>query len=190
MIIGVGLSRTGTTSLNKALNILGIKSIHYHPHLLKNALWGKSQNFKVYENFDAVTDLPAAYFYKEISNVYQNSKLILTIRDENEWYASVSHHYKNIDNRINSLEESLKKKKWLKKVSRKIREVVYGSAEVTEDYITKYNDHNNELKLKSDLIMDITKGDGWQKLCHFLNKPVPKIEFPFENKKFKQIKIL
>jgi hypothetical protein len=25
-------------------------------------------------------------------------------------------------------------------------------------------------------------GDGWEKLCKFLNKPIPDMEFPHENK--------
>ena len=30
--------------------------------------------------------------------------------------------------------------------------------------------------------MDITKGDGWEKLCQFLDKPIPKnIPFPSNN---------
>lgn len=26
------------------------------------------------------------------------------------------------------------------------------------------------------------EGDGWEKLCKFLNKPIPDMEFPHENK--------
>ena len=37
----------------------------------------------------------------------------------------------------------------------------------------KENKNENNL-----LIMDITKGDGWSKLCNFLNKPIPNKPFP------------
>jgi len=30
--------------------------------------------------------------------------------------------------------------------------------------------------------MDITKGDGWDKLCKFLEKPKPDVSFPHKNK--------
>ena len=32
------------------------------------------------------------------------------------------------------------------------------------------------------LAMDITRGDGWQKLCAFLGKPTPSVPFPHANK--------
>jgi crotonobetainyl-CoA:carnitine CoA-transferase CaiB-like acyl-CoA transferase len=32
------------------------------------------------------------------------------------------------------------------------------------------------------LILDITAGDQWEKLCKFIGKPAPKIEFPHVNK--------
>ena len=187
MIIGVGLSRTGTTSLNEALRTLGIKSIHYQPHLLEDALWGRDQNFRVYDHVEAVTDLPAAHFYREISTAYPNSKLILTIREENSWFQSVSHHYRTIEDRINLLQTTEETKNWLKKTSRQIRKVVYGSEKVTKEYIEKYKTHNESVN--ADLTMDITEGDGWEKLCNFLNKPIPNTPFPYKNKKFKQIKI-
>ena len=185
MIIGVGLSRTGTTTLNKALCILGLNSIHYHPHLLKNALWGQPQSFRVYDDVDAVTDLPAAHFYKEILKAYPNSKTILTIRDEDSWFNSVSHHYHTINYRIDSLSETPERKEWLKETSLQIRKVVYGSTEVNEEYISRYRYHNKTVK--SDLVMNITEGDGWKPLCQLLDKPIPDVPFPFENRRFKTL---
>ena len=32
------------------------------------------------------------------------------------------------------------------------------------------------------LIIDITKGEGWEKLCLFLNKEIPNTEFPHRHK--------
>jgi hypothetical protein len=32
------------------------------------------------------------------------------------------------------------------------------------------------------LILDICGGDGWEKLCPFVGKPIPDIPFPHENK--------
>jgi hypothetical protein len=31
------------------------------------------------------------------------------------------------------------------------------------------------------LVMDIIKGDGWEKLCKFLDKPIPNRPFPHKN---------
>ena len=33
------------------------------------------------------------------------------------------------------------------------------------------------------LVMNIFEGDGWEKLCEFLDKPIPNIEFPHEHKR-------
>ena len=74
MIFGVGLSRTGTSSLTAALEAMGIATIHndraFTPHL-HDEHGGHSYNFTHhFENFydrkGAVVDIPTAAYYKEL----------------------------------------------------------------------------------------------------------------------------
>ena len=55
-------------------------------------------------------------------------------------------------------------------------------------YVDRYKNHNREVneyfKDRPDdlLVMDVTAGDGWEKLCPFLGVDIPDIDFPPANK--------
>lgn len=78
-VLGVGLSKTGTVSLHTALGILGLNAMHYDTHRLNRVLDGSdpAPNFRIYDDFDAVTDLPAAAFYDELLQTYPQAKRCL-----------------------------------------------------------------------------------------------------------------
>ena len=100
-IFGVGLSRTGTTSLNRALQILGINSMHFPcDKTTRQELYEffarQSQGMPIAPSIslsalnycDAITDTPACCIYKSLDVVYPNVKFILTIRDKTSWLNS------------------------------------------------------------------------------------------------------
>ena len=170
-ILGVGLSRTGTLTLHKALEILGYKCIHWAPERLADVVDGSNQNpfFRRYDDVDVVTDIPAAYFYKELWDAYPDCRFILTTRDIESWYRSVAKHYGHV-------------------CDSPLQNLVYGSEIVTEFlYKKKFKDHNDAVRamIPSDklLEMDIPSGrSGWDQLCHFLKKDIPQRDFPHRNK--------
>ncbi len=186
-ILGVGLSRTGTSSLNEALKILGFKSIHWEQQapIMDDIVMGvtKNPNFKLFDHVDAVVDIPAAHYYKEIYNAYPELLFILTTRNIDSWFQSVKWHYgKRTPYKMKDEQEILKK-------TRALQKIVYGSEQIREKlYKTKFQEHNNNVikTIPKDklLIMDITAGDGWEKLCSFLNIPEPSTPFPFDSKRF------
>ncbi len=95
--LGVGLSKTGTTSLCKAMTRLGFKSLHWEPRRLDSVVLGKDNHpdFRKYEDCDFICDIPHAYFYREIGQAYPGLKFILTVRDEDVWFQSMLKHFKN-----------------------------------------------------------------------------------------------
>ena len=52
-----GLSRTGTLSLHKAMEILGYKSLHWEPERLRDVIMGENQlpDWRRYDDVDVVT---------------------------------------------------------------------------------------------------------------------------------------
>jgi Sulfotransferase domain len=174
-IFGVGLSKTGTTSLHHALRILGLKSIHFAPERLNDILDGSNVNpdFRRYDDVDAITDEPAAYFYEELFAAYPESKFILTVRNEDAWWRSISSHFNKESN-------------W--EINKFGKQYIYGSARASEFlFRKKYRQHNADViaRIPGDrlLMMDITAGDGWEKLCPFLNIKIPEVSFPYVNKR-------
>ena len=64
---------------------------------------------------------------------------------------------------------------------------VYGSTIALEYlYKKRYLDHNEgvlrEVPAERLLVMDLTAGDSWEKLCGFLGLPVPDAPFPHEHR--------
>jgi hypothetical protein len=201
-ILGVGLSRTGTTSLTHALEILGFKCIHYDRYRLTDILDGSNKNpdFRRYDDVDAVIDVPSVFFYREILDAYPASKAILTIRDVSAWWKSIEYHLNNrypikqLDpSLLNCIAQVFGIKRWVKTLEDRdrfmslVRNWGYGSVTPHEFlYKKRYQDHNQHVQAEVPahrlLIMNITNGDGWDKLCLFLELPVPSVPFPYRNK--------
>jgi hypothetical protein len=178
-ILGVGLSKTGTTSLHRALGILGYKSVHFDCHRLNDVIDGTCRNpdFRRYDDVDAVLDIPTACFFEELMQAYPECSCILTKRDEDSWWKSIEAH---VNRRSPVAKRSDSPFKW------DLRHYTYGSA-VAHEFLfrKKYREHNERVVSRVPterlLIMDIASGDGWEKLCPFLGLTIPDIDFPHQN---------
>jgi hypothetical protein len=200
-IIGAGLGRTGTLSLHLALQQLGYKSLHFDQERLNDVLDGSNAHpdFRRYDDVDAVLDLPAAYFFKELLDAYPAAQVVLTVRDTDAWWRSIERWFSVVrpvapcPRLKHRLIEKFGLQRWLDgepegdEFRRKLRNCVYGSPRATEFlYKKKYEEHNRSViaQIPSNrlLVMDVSAGDGWQKLCAFLGAPEPKTEFPHANR--------
>lgn len=166
-VFGIGLSKTGTTSLTKALKILGYDAI-------------QARTLSDIHNHKAATDTPVAARFQELDQMYPNSKFIMTMRDKWEWVESCKRHFSG---------DLLRYKKEVAIEYAFCRGKLYGSLEFNEEAWLMANSKHLSLVFdyfadrSADILwMDITHGDGWQMLCHFLNSPIPQQVFPHLNK--------
>jgi hypothetical protein len=177
--LGVGLSRTGTKSLCKAMTKLKFRSRHWEPELLEHVVLGtlNHPNFRKYDDFDFVCDIPHAYFFREIEQAYPGLKFILTERDEDKWYESMDKHF-----RKDAARDALAKA---------IHLMVYGRDDFDNLrpflYKKRFRDWNDTVKrvipAEKLLVMDICCGkDGYAALCPFVGTAVLNEDFPHENK--------
>ena len=204
-ILGVGLSRTGTYSLAVALRQLGFNTLHYDRERLNDILDGTNPrpDFRRYDDVDAVTDIPSAYFYRELLQAYPSCKAILTLRDVESWWTSVARHvnvhnpYRSprafgYDSRIRALGSTpLTDPGADNHFKMLLLNCVYGSTIALEYlYKKKYLDHNEgvqrEIPPDRLLVMNMPAGDGWEKLCGFLGLPVPDLPFPHKHRGVKR----
>lgn len=160
-VFGLGLSRTGTTSLTVALERLGWDTKHYpNPtRLISEA-----------NQHDALTDIPVILMFQEFDVIFPEAKFILTVRDKKSWLKSCKNH-------------------WTKKsrggVSLLVRRAVFGTGQFDSDiFMRAYKRHlqfvREYFKGRRDklLIMDIIGGEGYGKLCPFLGVDVLDEPFP------------
>ena len=173
-IFCIGLSRTGTLSLHEALKRLGFTSAHY-PRL--NDIWD------VTEKHDAVSDTPVCLHYIELDKAYPNSKFILTTRKLYDWLKSARWFFG----------KAKLKGKDLSFQQIFIREVLYGAkwfneAKYKEGFLTYQDKVFQYFKERPDdlLVMNILEGDGYEKLCPFLNLPRLKENFKHKHNRGKK----
>ncbi|MDB4409746.1 hypothetical protein N9235_02950 [Gammaproteobacteria bacterium] len=175
-IFGIGLSKTGTTSLAHALDILGYKTRDYLGVTKYIAGDLSSINVEEIDANDAFTDTPIPSFYQQLDARYPGSKFILTTRNMNDWLKSCK---KQFTKRMVAKENE---------ATSQLHTDLYGCFEFDPDkYANGYNRHvNGALDYFKDrpqdlLITDICGGNNWEQLCAFLGKPVPDIPFPVTN---------
>ena len=171
-IFCIGFHKTGTSSLTNALRILGYRVTGPNgvrdPKIEQNVY---SMAYELVDQFDAFQDNPWPIIYKKLDKKYPDSKFILTLRDSESWIKSQVRHFGR---------KKTPMRKWIYGV---------GCPKGNESiYVTRFNHHNQEVldyfsKRSNDLlIMDLSKGDGWQELCMFLGKEIPNVSFPHANK--------
>ncbi len=173
-IFGIGLSRTGTTSLHMALLQLKKASIHYPLHAASYWLGGDFSQHDPLAEYDACLDLPTSVYFRELDKAYPGSRFILTMRNENQWAASIEKFF-----------ASWPPPSQQTQLRDMVRLATYGMANFHQErYIRVFNEHNEAVKKyfknRPDelLVMDISTGDGWDKLCPFIRMKIPEIEFP------------
>ncbi|HET7503416.1 MAG TPA: sulfotransferase [Kofleriaceae bacterium] len=164
-VFGIGLSKTGTTSLTRALELLGLRAIHYPP--LPAVL-------DLLSEYDAATDTSVACMYRELATQFPDTKFILTVRDEASWLRSAEGEFAR---REVTLEWKLE-----------VRRRLFGTtAWDPARFLDGFRRHDREVRAYfADqphrlLVMDIIGGQGWAPLCNFLGCARPDAPFPHDN---------
>jgi len=104
-IFGIGYSRTGTTSLSSALNILGYKTFHHCSIQSGNYTWSSICND--IEKYDGIVSSILSFFYKRLDYTYPNSKFIITTRDKENWNKSLKKFCPNENFNIHKYESEV-----------------------------------------------------------------------------------
>jgi len=165
-IFGIGLAKTGTTSLNDAFAILGIASI------------GCPESIGAIKRFDAATDGIVAARFEALDRAFPGSKFIYTVRDRDSWLNSYTRYH---GRKQSSLTGHAEMTQQLYGTTGTERDILLAAFERHEQHVFEYfRDRPDDL-----LIMDIVGGrTDWETLCKFLGKPVPDTPFPASNPKF------
>lgn len=166
-IFGIGLGRTGTTSLARALKILGYSCVHY------------PRDDVAIEAHDAAVDETVACQFRRLDQKYPDSKFIYTTRIISSWVGSYERCFSAISEGTEThplIASTYEKLYGQTTFDRIIWECGYSrhALDVSHFFIGK-----NKSRL---LTFNIMNGDGWEKLCPFLNKPVPEEDFPWLNR--------
>lgn len=99
-VVGAGLGRTGTTSLKQALeqlldgpcyHMLEVRERPGDPDAWGDAYEGRPPAWvRFFDGYSATVDWPAAPFWAEISRAFPDALILLSVRDPDLWWKSVS----------------------------------------------------------------------------------------------------
>lgn len=189
-VIGVGLPKTGTTTLRKCLRMLGYRTGPYvgYAEASQRALhadrdglpvraedWAFLQDYMA--KYDVALDTPWWYFYQKLAKQYPDALFILTTRRDTEtWLRSVISQENKADK---SNKYALQKR------------ASYGFPQIfgrEQEHRDLYDQHNAAVRdffqQGPYAFMDLCweSGHGWDELCSFLGVRKPWRSIPHKNR--------
>jgi hypothetical protein len=171
-VFGIGLHRTGTSTLGRCLQVLGYNHCSVRRDLLVAYRGGDMARLLAEaEKFDSFEDWPWPLAYRELFEAFgSRARFILTVRKSPEVWL-----------------ESLKKHSLRTHPERHCRTLAYGfdyPHGYEAEHVAFYNKHNADVqaffadKRKALLTVCWENGDGWKELCGFLGFRIPREPFP------------
>jgi Sulfotransferase domain len=144
---------------------LGYETVLHNPH------------FRSLETADAAADNECALFYRYLDYRFPGSKFILTTRALQDWLKSIKFVLETCP--VLSRQENIA-------IFRRM--TLYGTvcfeiSKMSRTYIRHHEEVRDYFRERpNDLLeIDFTRGGGWDKICAFLELPVPAEPFPHLN---------
>ena len=195
-IIGAGLGRTGTASLKVALEMLGIGRCYHmgevvlEPRRIDQWLAvanGSADWESIFEGYCATVDYPACTFWRELSEAYPDAKVLLSTRDAASWFEST-----NATILAPHLNDFIAPSPWGQMVKRTVWDTLDGRMGDREFMVSYFERRNEEIRdaIPSKRLLVYEVGEGWARLCEFLDVPVPDEPFPRINTRDETRRIL
>lgn len=191
-IIGAGLPRTGTGSTRKALELLGLRCFHMETltrlKRQQSDLWRDVfENSAVhrwetlFEGFDATLDFPGCMFYEELAERFPEAKIILNIRDPEDWFDSFNRLAKT-SKRVSRL-ASFGRARQMTKMIDVMFDKMFQAPIVRQRCVDIFKRHNAKVRevIPADRLIVYRVTDGWRPLCKALGKRIPMTPFPHDN---------
>ncbi len=200
-LIGAGYGRTGTASLQRALEILGYQPCHHmrevvmHPETAPR--WAAAVNgdtaqlADLLSGFRATTDFPSCVLWRELMDLYPEAKVVLTVRDPKKWYDSARATI--LDPELRRARDNAEATGGPSDRPRPAAAMqVLGKALATKGFdadlgeqelISGFLRHNEAVRttVDADKLLVYEVSQGWEPLCGFLGVDVPDEPFPRVN---------
>jgi hypothetical protein len=179
-IFGIGLSKTGTTTLEKCFNILGYKTKGY-PYWMIEEKQGKiTLNMDEIAKYEVLIENPIFGFYQELDKTFPDSKFILTTRDLDSWLKSTQKHFSQTRALARGTIKGKSQKKFIQEF---YGSEIYNEKKFKEAYQRHHKNVRDYFSGRNNLLIyNICNGEDWAQLCKFLEEQIPNVPFPVENK--------
>ncbi|MDF1642658.1 MAG: hypothetical protein P1U80_00565 [Pseudomonadales bacterium] len=192
-VIGAGFGRTGTLSLKSALETLGVGPCYHMIEVHENPshadLWSSAVDEKqidwsaIFQNYGSTVDWPGCYFWKQLADQFPDAKVLLSVRDSEKWYKSVTNTiYQLLSQPLPDKKSASYPQRYM--TQKIILEKTFDNRFEDKDYaISVYEKHIQTVQkaIPADRLLTFDVAEGWSPLCEFLNVAVPESDFPRVN---------
>jgi len=190
-VVGAGFGRTGTLSLKNALEKIGYGPCYHmmevfprpeHVKMWHDAAFRRPVDWDVlFSGFVSTVDWPSTRWWKELAAHYPDSKIVLSLRDAESWYKSMSETiYQPMTWPVpdNAPEPVKLQNEMVRKAI--LAETFDNRFEDKAHAIAVFNRHNQEVRDTVDpkRLLVFEAKMGWEPLCRFLEVPVPNDPYP------------
>jgi hypothetical protein len=196
-IIGAGFSRTGNYSLKVALEKLGYRVYNFFD-MLENyenghlEMWNDFMEGRremdwqaLYEGFDISSDIPSCIYWREQMEAFPDARVILTVRNLEEWWNRWSSVVKSQEQNIINLTH-IPRFAAMRRLVKNWERVFFGiepGRYTAEESMARIRQHNQEVRetVPAKRLLVFHVREGWAPLCQFLGVPVPDEPYPPED---------
>lgn len=189
-VVGSGLGRTGTKSLQTALNMLGVGPCHHmvevfaHPESVP--LWiaagaGKPDWDAIFAGYQSMVDFPGAAYWRELADYYPDAKVLHSVRDADKWFESTQATiFKPGSLATQAMDgPETPMTAFFKSFTKEFGAHVHDRAFMT-DYFRRHTERV-VATIPAERLLVYEAGQGWEPLCAFLGVPIPDAPYPSEN---------
>lgn len=132
---------------------------------------------KALDGYRSTVDWPGAFFWRELIERYPAAKVVHTVRDPEEWYASAERTIWAATNLpvqpgMTAFRDVCDATVW--------RGTFHGRFADREYAVRVFTEHDDAVRrhVPAERLLEYRAGEGWDRLCAFLGVPVPDGEFP------------
>ncbi|MEM7093848.1 MAG: sulfotransferase family protein [Actinomycetota bacterium] len=170
-VFGLGLARTGTTSMHEAMLVLGLRSAPDSIPLLDGV------DLDFLRRYDAFFDNPIPFRYRALDAICPDSRYIVTHRERDSWLASMEWLFGAGLDRLDPK---------MRAVGDRVHRQVYGSDRFDADRLRAvYDRHEREVREfvadRPHVWLDVEDGFRWEPICALLGLAIPSVDFPRVN---------
>jgi len=187
-VIGAGYGRTGTKSLQDALEMLGLGPCYHMVEVFKHQAWdlwyeaskdpAHADWATIFKGYNATVDWPNATYYRELADAYPDAKVILTERDPDEWFDSTQATiFAQMPTAPGAPDG------FPRMVSKVVCELFDYRMHDRDHCISVFKAHNAKVRevIPADRLLVYHVSEGWGPLCAFLGVPEPAEPVPKVN---------
>lgn len=195
-LIGAGFGRTGTLSLKIALERLGLTPCYHMTEVIGNprnaghaerwhaAARGEAVDWdELLAGYRATVDWPGCSFWESMRARWPEARVLLSKRDPDAWYRSVMRTIRPGSQYLRSAPDPS-----LRRVGEMVERLIWqdtfdGRIDDRDHAVAVFERHNAavEASVPADRLLVYEPGEGWERLCTFLGRPVPDEPFPHAN---------